>query len=193
MQTILSLIDGAPEAMKAWHRVASMLEKLEEPPLERLDRIIDGLWTDLRGRSGFGDACDMVRGDDDVWEDVCSVWRAIIGEVRPVMSAQHEEVIRGVQLHVPSVEVRKLAAAAAESHRKRAAVYESQLSNLKDAGEQPDQNVSHDFMSNAKRRAESHRDRVNFFTFLAAHVPDGRTYELSISDLRTLGVTEEHF
>lgn len=105
--------------------------------------------------------------------------------------------IEGLQSSVSGVELRRLCAARAEHHAKRSAEYRKQSEMFPDDANDESQLNAGKSSSSPRRdllnKADDHADRGKFLAFVGEHVGHEETYDLSKSDLATLGIIKSGY
>ncbi len=100
-------------------------------------------------------------------------------------------MIEGLKSRVPGSDVLKFITESVAYHQKRAAFYQEQAKQMKDAGirgsEDPEYSSSNDPKRTTLNKATTHSESAQELEFIARYVVPEETYELSAHDLQRLG------
>lgn len=106
-------------------------------------------------------------------------------------------MIKGMQLHINSDEMKKILEERRDFHLKKTTFYEK---NLKEFTQVEESGVFDNFSNSSvhptetlKDKVKKHKGKSEYFQFLVDHVVPSETYELSESDLTHLGIITYYY
>jgi hypothetical protein len=108
-------------------------------------------------------------------------------------------MVEGLQIDVPSEELKRIVAERAEHHATKAATYEAKAKDLQASIKDIEDDLEFGKTSmgatpaaSLLNKAREHKDKAIHFKFILEHVIQNDTYRLGQNDLRLLGIATAH-
>jgi hypothetical protein len=102
-------------------------------------------------------------------------------------------MIDGIHCDVSTDEMRTLLGKRIKYHEEKATFYAKTAKDLTDSGLQVSGGSSRDPVGDLQTKVKEHQSRIEFLTFVAAHLVEGETYRLSEHDMARLGFISERY
>lgn len=103
------------------------------------------------------------------------------------------KMIEGIKVTIDGNELKELCESRAAHHRERAATYEQQASNMKEAQIEGMNYTNGNPINTLEDKQHRHANEADELKFIADHVALEETYLLDTNDLNKLGITRSRY